>query len=401
MRVLFFIAEYHRFSGAQISLLHLISHLPAAGIEFTVLFPGEGLCVERYRAAGIPVEVLPAPSALHQFGASAMNKSLANQVFTFGPSVMRYSLAIAKLMRRGRIDILHCNTLRAVLIGALWPRLLGYPVIWHGRGLLPVSMRLVALGGRLSSRIILVANALRDELDASAKRKCLTIYDAVHIDGVDHLKANNGGDDDLRMMSDGVSVIVTMSSIALFKGLHHLVEAARLINSNVNIPKPLFLVLGVTFDQEYHQYLRQLIDRYQLDNFHFLGWKQNPFPYYRRAQIVVLPTVRSDQLEMNGVNKHILGGEGLPFSILEAMAVGKPVVATDVAGIPEQIIEGQTGFVVPQCDPDSLANAITKLLADPERAKQMGFNARVHVEENFSCELMVGKTKRLYKELAG
>jgi len=398
MRVLFFVAEYHRFSGAQISLLHLIKHLASDGIESLVLFPGEGVCVDRYREAGIEVEVLAANEKLNQFGASSLNRTIVNQLLTFGPAICRYSLAIARVMQKRKMDLLHCNTLRAVLLAALWPRLLGYPVIWHVRGLLSMNRKLVALGARLSSEIILVANALLNEFEPDTRIKCTTVHDAVHIEEVDRLGA--ASDNDLQAISTSQPVVATMAAIAPFKGLHHLIEAARLVSSDRN-PKPLFLILGGVYDQDYATHLMQLVDAYKLNNVRFMGWKNNPFPYYKRAQMVVLPTVRNEQLKMNGVSNLVIGREGLPFSILEAMASRTPVVSTDVAGIPEQIVEGETGFVVKQADPQSLAHAIVTLLEDPQRAIQMGLNARAHVEEHFNCSLLVRKTMHVYEGLLG
>lgn len=398
MRVLFFVAEYHRFSGAQISLLHLIKHLELEGIECIALFPGEGSCVERYREADIAVEVMSPNEKLNQFGAHALNRSLLNQLFTFGPSINRYSFAVARMMRKREIDLLHCNTLRAVLLSAFWPRLWGYPVIWHVRGLLPMTRALVDLGARLSSAIITVADGLRDEFESKARAKCTTVYDAVHIEDVDRLTSVS--DQDLQTIPTEQPVVATMAAIAPFKGLHHLVEAARLVSSGRK-SKPLFLILGGVYDQDYATYLLKLVDSYELNNVRFIGWKHNPFPYYKRAQIVVLPTVRNEQLKINGVSKSVIGREGLPFSILEAMASSTAVVSTDVAGIPEQIVEGETGFVVKQGSPQQLADAIATLLEDPQRAIQMGQNGRAHVQKNFSCSLLVQKTMQVFERLTG
>src|SRR5262245_61143296 len=68
IRVLFFIAEYDRVHGGQRSLLQLVQRLPTAGVEPVVAFPGEGRCTAAYRAAGIRLEIVSAPAALHTFG---------------------------------------------------------------------------------------------------------------------------------------------------------------------------------------------------------------------------------------------------------------------------------------------------------------------------------------------
>ena len=77
------------------------------------------------------------------------------------------------------------------------------------------------------------------------------------------------------------------------------------------------------------------------------------------------------------------GSEGLPLSILEAMAAGLPVVATKVGGVPELVLEGETGFLVPPGDPHSLAAALERLLDDSELRGRLGAAGRIRVEERF------------------
>lgn len=91
--------------------------------------------------------------------------------------------------------------------------------------------------------------------------------------------------------------------------------------------------------------------------------------------------------------------EGFSNSILEYMAAARPVVATDVGGAREAIIEGETGYVVPPGDDEMMAARIISLLADRERAGQMGERGRHVVEQKFSCEAQLQRTESLYEEL--
>jgi glycosyltransferase involved in cell wall biosynthesis len=91
--------------------------------------------------------------------------------------------------------------------------------------------------------------------------------------------------------------------------------------------------------------------------------------------------------------------EGFSNSILEYMAAGKPVVATDVGGAREVIIEGETGFLIDSDDDQSMAERIIGLLKDPERARAMGNRGREVVAEKFSCDAQLSRTEELYAKL--
>ncbi|MFH1955255.1 MAG: glycosyltransferase [Pseudomonadota bacterium] len=84
---------------------------------------------------------------------------------------------------------------------------------------------------------------------------------------------------------------------------------------------------------------------------------------------------------------------------LEAMAMSKPIVATNIDGITEQIIDGENGILVPPRDPAALANAIIGLLSDKKSAQMMGMAARRKVEQEFSVDKMVSETEKVYLSL--
>ena len=91
--------------------------------------------------------------------------------------------------------------------------------------------------------------------------------------------------------------------------------------------------------------------------------------------------------------------EGLPYTVLEAMAAGVPVVATRVGGVPEQVVDGETGFLFEPGDPAAAAAAVERILADPEGAVRLGEAGRERVRREFGLERMVGETVALYDAL--
>jgi L-malate glycosyltransferase len=119
------------------------------------------------------------------------------------------------------------------------------------------------------------------------------------------------------------------------------------------------------------------------DAVHFLGRCEEPIETLRGSQICVHPS----------------WAESFPYVILEAMAVGLPIVASDVGGIGEALVHGRDGVLVPARNRDALARALIDLLDDPLRARQMGDSARARVREQFTKSAMIAGLMGVYEEV--
>ncbi|HKQ33642.1 MAG TPA: glycosyltransferase, partial [Thermodesulfobacteriota bacterium] len=89
--------------------------------------------------------------------------------------------------------------------------------------------------------------------------------------------------------------------------------------------------------------------------------------------------------------------EGLPLSVMEAMAAGKPVIASDIGGVNELIRDGETGYLVPPGDTHALARSINTLISDPALARRMALAGKTLVEKEFSADSMVAGVTDIYK----
>jgi len=115
----------------------------------------------------------------------------------------------------------------------------------------------------------------------------------------------------------------------------------------------------------------------------FLGYQEDVAPYYAAFDAMILPSIN----------------EGTPVSAIEALAAGRPVVATRVGGVPDVVREGEDGFLVDPGDVDALAERLARLAADPELRARLGAAGRARVIPRYSVERLVDDMDRLYRSL--
>tara|TARA_B100001123_G_scaffold162785_1_gene187621 strand:+ start:8567 stop:9100 length:534 start_codon:yes stop_codon:yes gene_type:complete len=121
------------------------------------------------------------------------------------------------------------------------------------------------------------------------------------------------------------------------------------------------------------------------DRVTFTGEIRDSLELMKRSDLVVVPSI----------------SEGLPITLIEAMALGRAVVATDVGGIPEVVEDGVTARIVPPRNPAALAGAMLELLKAPQRSRRLGEAGQAVARQRFSANRMVGMTEELYLELHG
>jgi glycosyltransferase involved in cell wall biosynthesis len=169
--------------------------------------------------------------------------------------------------------------------------------------------------------------------------------------------------------------------LAYNKGLIDLVEAARHV---LHIYPDVSFVL--TGRGPIERELRGMIARMNMtNNFRFVGFVERStlIELYQNATVYVFPSYY----------------EGLPTSVLEAMACGTPVVASAIDGIPEVVIDGKNGFTVPVKNPKAIANAIVRLLEDEELRERIGRTARQTILDRFSWNMVANRALEYYRTL--
>lgn len=178
----------------------------------------------------------------------------------------------------------------------------------------------------------------------------------------------------------GVKPIVVMTRIEKLKDVLNVIEAMGYIVKEV--PEAVCEIYGPVNDEKYFgTCLRKMRGLGLEERVRFMGPTDRPELAYNRAEVVVQPSL----------------SEGFPFTVIEAMACGKPVVATDVGGVREAI--GGAGIVVPPRAPKDLAKAVTTILADDFLRRELGRKARERVLELFTYERFIEEYRRVYLEM--
>jgi glycosyltransferase involved in cell wall biosynthesis len=175
-------------------------------------------------------------------------------------------------------------------------------------------------------------------------------------------------------------IVGNVAALVPHKGQRHLVEAAAIVVRQV--PDARFVIAG---EGELREALERQVREHHLEKHVFLaGFRPDVLSVHKAFDIFVMSSVT----------------EGLGTSVLDAMAAGKPVVGTTAGGIPESVVDGETGLLVAPRDPQGLASAIVRLLNDEALRRRMGAAGLARAREKFSAERMVQETLRVYRRVA-
>jgi glycosyltransferase involved in cell wall biosynthesis len=232
----------------------------------------------------------------------------------------------------------------------------------------------------LYSRLMLPEIMLyHPKLDVS---KVVYIHNAVNV-----RRFSPEGEVSQRLMSlkDGRKCVLYVGRVNEKKGVGDLIRAFEIVS---NRQRDCVLAVAGSGDRKYVEGLVKEVSRAGLDDrVYFLGPVPNrEMPALMRAADIIAYATRE--------------GEGIPRALLEGMACGKPVVATEVAGIPEAVIDGVTGFVVKPRDVAALADRLSTLLVDDSLRREMGLKARRLIESEFNYDTVIPKIASLFGEVA-
>lgn len=365
----------------QFRVLLIVPLCTVGGTELATLSLATGL-----KQAGHEVYVMVNPHPL--------TEEFAARGLTLIPATMKRSPAgvikDAGTMRRciseKGVEIVHFQSAFPIIISLLAWRTIksrGVKLVWTSRGMRKLSYR---LAGHTFNHILdfAIANcdAERDKLISNglSPRKIRAIYNCPNV----AVPREVGGKStellgELGMSSD-VPIVGTASRLTSERGVKYFVEAAAAIHNE--FPRARFIVAGSgPLEEELRQRSREMnVEQVLL----FLGARRDMERVYSIMDVFVNPLVP------------FYGVAGTGNTTIEAMAFAKPVVATNVAGIPEAVLDGVTGLLVPPQDAARLAEATMRLLRDKDLARRMGMAGRERILKEFTMEGLVREIEEVY-----
>src|SRR5574341_178885 len=349
--------------GQELAVLLHVARLQRRGHEIRlVLEPGSPIC-ERAVRLGLAVDAVP----------------MAKRHY---PSAI---LTLRRILRKERPDILHMNSSRDSWIGTLAARSVARrPALVRTRHIsTPLNRNfatrllyrhlfdmVIVTGGERTRRGLIERDGLSAERVAAFP---------IGVD-LDEFRPR-APDPDLRAelgLPPGHRLVGLISYLRAYKGHEYFIEAAVLLRTKAK--DVTFLVVGE--GPEEAALRDRIAARGITESVRMLGFRKDLLNVFRSLDLFVMPSVEADTI---------------PQVLMQALAMGLPVISTNVGSIPDVIQEGVTGFVVPPRDAAALALRIESLLEDEGLRQTLGRNGRTLVRESYSLDAMVDQLEAVYR----
>jgi glycosyltransferase involved in cell wall biosynthesis len=305
---------------------------------------------------------------------------------------LRALLSLVWLIFKEKPDIVHTHSSKAGILGRLAAKLAGVPHIIHtphghvfyghfGIIASKIFLWVETIFSKFTDRMVALTDGEKNDyikLSVCPPQKLFKIHSGVDLKQYMHSNGNRVEKKRSLGLDQNSTVIGFVGWLLPIKGPAYLLKAMAHI-----WPEHPTASLVMVGKGELDVDLRaQALKINANGRIKFLGWREDIHEILPVFDLLVLPSLN----------------EGMGRVLVEAMAAGKPVVASEVGGIPDLVKHGETGYLVRPADERALANGIKKLLNDPESARQMGQRGKEYCRQ-FSLEAMIQKLDDLYSEL--
>lgn len=369
-------------------IVHVSKVTGIAGSENHLLYLLSGL-----REAGVDVHLIvlqeprrPVPDYIQRLNELSIQATAVPIYHHIDPTL---PLRLARQFRVLKPDIVHTHLIHADLHGSLGAWLAKVPSVISTRhnddpfrGLLPMKLQTRALD-RIFDEYVAISDFLRQyatRVEKLPPEKITTIH---YGQPPTNSPPRDGNSSNRLLVSLDIamneSLIAVVGRLVKQKGIATLLDAfAHVVDE---LPKTTLLVVG---DGPLRGKLERRARSIGIgDRVRFTGWRNDARDIMSLSNALVVPSL----------------WEGFGIVTLEAMACAKPIIATSVGALPEIVLDGETGWLVPPGDPDALAHALLYTLRHPDEARQRGQRGYQRLADDFSAEKMVGQTLDVYQHI--
>lgn len=388
IRILF-ISHDSGLYGAQLSLFGLLERLDRSRFEPWVVTHSEGPLVKSIRNLNIPITIRP---MIHWIASGeATEKTWFHRAKTLARGLRDRAWALAHLIEQNGIDLVYTNTVTCIE-GALAAKMTNRPHIWHLREQVRGNSQLRAVVpefllpwviNALSTRVLVNSHYLYRAFAYYPLREKLTVvYNGIDPERFDinHEKASYTLRSELNLPLNS-KVVAIIGSIIPRKGQLLFVNAASHLVSSM--PNVAFLVVGEG-PPDYVQLVKNRVQEHGLKmNFHFVGSRND------------IPKI------LAGVDLLVIAADEEPFgrTVIEAMAAGVPVVSTKCGGPEEIILDGITGLLVSSDNSSEMADAIERILRDPEFSENIVKAGKDRLNHMFSLQAYADNVQSVFESV--
>jgi glycosyltransferase involved in cell wall biosynthesis len=371
-----FINHYTGYGGAELMLLTLLERIDRSRVAPILITPGEGLLTEGARELGVETVVVPVSPALLDVarGGAGSRLGAVSAVGALPVAAVRLARAISRV----RADVVVTNSAKAHVYGSLAGRLARRPVVWRIHDTMDspdfggsTRRLLLTIGRRIPALVLSVSESTGRPLIAGGipRERVTTLYN-----GID-LTALRAGAGEAPASPDGLARVGSIGRLTPLKGHAVMIDAAALLVKRG--VEARFIIAGAQAREAptHLDDLRARAERLGIaDRVELISPFDDLAALLTGLDVVVHASVLPDSL---------------PTTVIEAMALGKPVVATALGGVPELIRDTETGFLIPPDDAGRMADAVEEVLAAPERRAAVGEAAYVEATARFDVNVFV------------
>jgi glycosyltransferase involved in cell wall biosynthesis len=381
--------------GGEIALLNFVRLLDRSRYDPVVILFSDGPLRDRLTNARVRSVLIP----LNANVVNARKDTLGARTLVKIPqliSALDFSLRLLSYLRSERFALIHTNSLKSDILGGIAGKIARVPVIWHVRDRIDTDYlpKSVVAAFRLLAKFLptcVIANsaATLETLHLPANRFRATVPSGISL-GPSRRVVHDGthsnmGDQNPDRRAGQTPVIGIVGRLSPWKGQHIFIKAASEVLKR--FPQCRFQIVGSALfgEDHYEKGIFQLINRLGITNsVELLGFRTDVAQLMANFRILVHAST---------------SGEPFGQVIVEGMALGKPIVATNGGGVPEIVVDGVTGILVPMGNAGAMARAICRLLEDEQLGHRMGIAGSQRVREFFDIEQTVKKIEKIYDSL--